>query len=70
MAGRISKCKITPAVPKQEWRYINFVQNFLIRFATSNREEINEAWNIARQEQKLKVYEILNTLIQFTNNGR
>lgn len=52
--------KIFSASPKEEWAYINFVQNFLKHTPTAGKETINQAWKVERETHKTKVYQYLN----------
>ena len=49
------KRKKTPVPPKEEWAYINFVQNSLSISPTASQESINHAWECERQKQKAKL---------------
>ncbi len=45
----------SPAAAKEEWAYINFVQ----QMPNSTREAIQEAWERERQRQKAYVEQVL-----------
>lgn len=46
--------------PKQEWAYIRFVQEYMQKFPKAHKKEINEAWQVKRQEYIQKVRTIFN----------
>lgn len=46
------------AVPKEEWAYISFVQDFLNHFPNSSRTEIMRAWQKERIKHRDVVYKI------------
>lgn len=43
--------KIEKRLPKQEWAYIRFVQEYLKINALASKDDINAAWELKRQEQ-------------------
>jgi hypothetical protein len=49
----------TPANPKEEWAYINFVQQYLNINPTTTRDSLTNAWKIERQKNKEIVSKIL-----------
>lgn len=49
--------------PKEEWAYINFVQNFLKETPSASQEEVNRSWKAEREMQKKKVSQFLDALI-------
>ncbi len=51
--------KITPAKPKDEWAYINFIQDFYNKIPNSTRAEVMESWEKARNKHKNYIEEIL-----------
>jgi len=50
--------KKTPAAPKEEWAYINFVK----KFPKSDKEAIHSAWSAEREKHKASVYQVINKL--------
>lgn len=56
------KRKEMPVAPKEEWAYINFVQEFLLNSPTATRESINNAWEYERQKHKTNVHDWLNQI--------
>jgi hypothetical protein len=54
--------KLTPAAPKEEWAYINFVQAYLKTFPNSPREDVNASWERERQKHKTYVNEELRKI--------
>jgi len=44
-------------MPKQEWAYIRFVQDYAQSHPTASKKEITDAWNKKRQEYVKKVCE-------------
>ncbi len=50
------KRKNTPAAPKEEWAYINFVQKFLQNSSEVSRESVNHAWECERQKHKANIF--------------
>lgn len=53
--------KKTPNTPKEEWAYINFVQNFLLKFPLANRKSINDGWENERKKHKIKIFDFLKS---------
>lgn len=53
------KRKEMPVAPKEEWAYINFVQNFLLNSPAATRENINNAWKCERQRRKALIFKML-----------
>ncbi|MGD2168680.1 MAG: hypothetical protein PVI40_00365 [Chlamydiota bacterium] len=51
--------KKAPAPPKEEWAYINFVQNLLSKSPLIDREGVNSAWENERKKHKAKVFNLL-----------
>ncbi|PIS01355.1 MAG: hypothetical protein COT84_02910 [Chlamydiae bacterium CG10_big_fil_rev_8_21_14_0_10_35_9] len=51
--------KKSPAPPKEEWAYINFVQNLLSKSPLMDREGINCSWENERKKHKAKVFNLL-----------
>lgn len=47
--------KKMPAAPKEEWAYINFVQNYLKALPHASQSGVNSAWEEERQRQKAYV---------------
>lgn len=47
--------KSTAVAPKEEWAYINFVQNFLKHAPEASRATIHHAWECERQRHKAKI---------------
>jgi hypothetical protein len=58
------KRKKSPAAPKEEWAYINFVKKFLINFPKASKVDINQAWQAEHKKQKASVYQHIENLIQ------
>ena len=42
----------TPALPKEEWAYIRFIQRYLTQSPDSTRDHLNKAWENERQKHK------------------
>ncbi|KAF3362377.1 hypothetical protein PHSC3_001071 [Chlamydiales bacterium STE3] len=61
------KRKEMPVAPKEEWAYINFVQNFLLNSPAAKRESVNDAWGYERQRHKANVYDWLNQIMVIVN---
>jgi hypothetical protein len=51
--------KEIPATPKEEWAYINYVQQYLKKHPTSTRQNLTNAWEIERHRNKEIVSKIL-----------
>lgn len=45
-----AKREKNPAAPKEEWAYINFVQDYLKQAPNSPREQVHAAWEQERQK--------------------
>lgn len=56
------KRKVISASPKEEWAYINFVQNFLKYNPLASQESINKSWQTERDKHKAKVHQLLKVL--------
>ena len=54
-----AKRKNNKVPPKQEWAYINFTQNYLLKNAKAEKVEIIHAWEQKRKEIIKRVTEIL-----------
>ncbi|GAB4238227.1 MAG: hypothetical protein Tsb0021_18010 [Chlamydiales bacterium] len=52
--------------PKEEWAYINFVQNFLKQHPSASQENINQSWQAEREKHKAKVYELLKIISEIS----
>lgn len=55
--------KSSPAEPKTEWAYINFLQDFYEKYPESPREKATEAWEQRRAKHKNYVENILKTIL-------
>ncbi len=42
-------------LPKQEWAYIRFVQEYMQHFPSASKKEVNAAWKAKRQECVQKI---------------
>ncbi len=56
----------TPAAPKEEWAYINFVQKFLLTSPAASRESIQHAWELERERHKTIVYNDIKKLTELS----
>lgn len=55
------------SAPKQEWAYINFVQQHNLNHPNASREEILEAWKAERNLRKEYVEEIIQARLSWNN---
>lgn len=55
--------KSLPAAPKEEWAFINFVQNYLRKSRGANKLEVHQAWESERQRRKGEVMEMLGGIL-------
>ena len=51
--------KITPVTPKDEWAYINFVQDYYNKTPNAPRNEVMQAWEKIRNKHKNYIVDIL-----------
>ena len=58
----VDRRKNTPAEPKKEWAYINFLQQYKIEHPTATAAQARKAWKIVRAEKVQQVIEILKKL--------
>lgn len=60
------KRKLVKAPPKEEWAYINFVQEYLAHSPEATREILFEAWKNERERQKERAYSLLDSHLKKT----
>lgn len=51
------------ATPKEEWSYLNFVQEYLRTVPNPTREKLDIAWPSLRKEHKNNVAKLLERLL-------
>lgn len=54
--------KETPEAPKEEWAYINFVQQFLQHSPNVTRDVLHGEWEAERQKHKKRIEKTLDSL--------